>query len=779
MNGCGKTWLVGLAVAGLFDSTSLWAQDDGPRGQGSPAASQPTGAAGAITLPRAIEAQASYPESGHGDATVLLELLVTADGRVGRASLVEGPEPFATAALAQTSSWRFEPARRGGTAIAAKIRFRVRFVETKSEEPGSEPEAPANAAGVQGRAPVRPEPPLEVTVRGERPPPGATRMTRAEVEQLPGALGDPFRAVEAMPGVTPAISGLPYFYVRGAPPGNVGYLVDGIRVPLLFHAFLGPSVLHPATLDDVVLYRGAYPAKYGRYAGAVIAADTYTPPDRLTGEGNVRLYDAGGLLSTPFAGTQGKVSVAGRYSYTGLIISQLSSVTLGYWDYQLLADYDLGPKDTLSIFTFGAYDFLGSSTMETDNPDDVADLNEDAGTATEFHRVSLRYDHRTAETGRLRWAATVGQDRLIGVLGSVRERLVSTRAELDHPLSAGVTLHTGGDFELHRYKLELDTQILNYYEFLELFPSRDDINVGSWLEAEIRPLTWVTVTPGIRVDLFRSLDQQAVGVDPRVTARFALTRNVRIEHALGVAHQPPGFLPGLPTAQMARIRGGLQTSIQASSGVEVDLPRDLTASVSVFDQIMLNLSDPLGISRKYSTDLDLVNRRALGSSYGLEFQLQRPLTKRLGGFLAYTLSRSTRSYRNVSSLAAFDRTHVLQGALALDLGRHWRLGTRAVLLSGVPTETTAPALRTETGLSAAPRFGGDRATPFFRVDLRGEKRWLLGKRSWIALTAELLNATFGHEVVGRKCTTTSTGTICRESGVGPLTIPSLGLEAAF
>ncbi|MEI9949386.1 MAG: hypothetical protein WDO74_10485 [Pseudomonadota bacterium] len=32
---------------------------------------------------------------------------------------------------------------------------------------------------------------------------------------------------------------LPFFFVRGAPPGNVGYFLDGIRVPLLFHIALG------------------------------------------------------------------------------------------------------------------------------------------------------------------------------------------------------------------------------------------------------------------------------------------------------------------------------------------------------------------------------------------------------------------------------------------------------------------------------------------------------------------------------------------------------------
>ena len=34
-----------------------------------------------------------------------------------------------------------------------------------------------------------------------------------------------------MPGVTPFASGVPFFFVRGAPPGNVGYFLDGVRVP--------------------------------------------------------------------------------------------------------------------------------------------------------------------------------------------------------------------------------------------------------------------------------------------------------------------------------------------------------------------------------------------------------------------------------------------------------------------------------------------------------------------------------------------------------------------
>src|SRR5688572_4455728 len=75
----------------------------------------------------------------------------------------------------------------------------------------------------------------EVRVRGvvaphEREAP-KTSLDGREARQMPGAFGDAFRAIEALPGVTPIASGVPYFFVRGAPPGNTGYFIDGVRVP--------------------------------------------------------------------------------------------------------------------------------------------------------------------------------------------------------------------------------------------------------------------------------------------------------------------------------------------------------------------------------------------------------------------------------------------------------------------------------------------------------------------------------------------------------------------
>jgi hypothetical protein len=173
----------------------------------------------------------------------------------------------------------------------------------------------------------------------------------------------------------------------------------------------------------------------------------------------------------------------------------------------------------------------------------------------------------------------------------------------------------------------------------------------------------------------------------------------------------------------------------------------------------------LGITGEF--DFDTADTRSMGSAVGLELALRRPLTRRLGGFLNYTLSRSTRSHDKLESLSAFDRTHVVNLVLAYDLGRRWRVGGRLFYFSGVPVREPT---------TEGPRFVGSRRGPdFVRLDLRLEKRWRVGKTGWLAAVAETLNATAGREVVQRSCNTSG----CRDAVFGPLILPSLGAEGGF
>jgi TonB family protein len=563
-----------------------------------------------LTPPRLVSTpDVAYPEGARGDATVVLMLTIGRDGLVESVRAIEGEEPFASAATAAATAWKFEPAHRQGQPVAARIRFEVRFREpgapeearddTKSEAstPGQPGAGDSTGGTPQGTAtagaPAAPAP-TEILVVGERKPPGVSTLTRAEVRQLPGAFGDPFRAIEALPGVTPILSGLPFFYVRGAPPGNIGYFLDGVRVPYLYHVGLGPSVIHPGMVERVDLYPGGYPAQYGRFAGGIVAAEATAPRPQLHGEGNVRLFDLGAMAETGFAGGKGTALIGGRYSYTAAILSLIAqNVRLDYRDFQARVSYDYTPNDRFTVFAFGAYDLIG----ETEG----GDLNVLFG--SEFYRLDLRYDRKLGPRSKLRAAVTLGLDRtkIPGQPRTARNDQVRARVEATHILSPTAEIRGGADATIEGYRAEArpyaDPDDPNARDFNSLFPTRDDVTLGAYTDIVFR-YPGVTVTPGIRADFYRSGSASALGVDPRVSSRLELTDRIRVLHTFGVAHQPPSFVIPIPGLAIGTLQGGLQTSLQTSAGVEVDLPDQTTATFSVFKNVFLNMSDTLGAVRE-------------------------------------------------------------------------------------------------------------------------------------------------------------------------------------
>src|SRR5690606_11452953 len=102
------------------------------------------------------------------------------------------------------------------------------------------------------------------------------------------------------------------------------------------------------------------------------------------------------------------------------------------------------------------------------------------------------------------------------------------------------------------------------------------------------------VTPGIRLDTFYSNGARAISVDPRLAVTVDVTDDIRLLHALGMAHQPPSFIVPVPGLAVANLRGGLQRSLQAAAGVEVDFSF-ATATVTVFDAVFLNMTDTIGV----------------------------------------------------------------------------------------------------------------------------------------------------------------------------------------
>ncbi|MDI1444538.1 TonB family protein [Polyangium sp. 6x1] len=764
----------------------------------APAAAPP--AAPVLVPPRPLAAlEAAYPtEPGlTGEADVVLDVTVAADGSVKEARIVSGDAPFTEAASRAAPGWRFEPATRNGQPIPARIRVLVHFTPP---EPPAEEEAPPAAEngaapkdGAPGNKPTPKPPgpaPIEVLALGERRAVGTSSLGRAEVRVLPGAFGDPFRAIESLPGVTPIFSGLPFFYIRGAPPGNVGYFLDNVRVPYLYHLALGPSVVNPAIVDRVDLYPGGYPAQFGRFAGGIVAGETTKPKGELHGEANIRIFDAGAMVETPI-GDRATVMAGGRFSYTAAALSLLApDTTLNYWDYQARATFDVTPTDRLTLFAFGAHDYLGATE----------DGVEQGLFDVQFHRIDLRYDKDVSPRTRLRQAVSFGYDRTaVGGQEGIfaRDFLFSARSQLLHRRSESVLLRAGVDANFDYYDLVTgsdDEEGRNLQAALDqLFPPRQDIAVGFYADAVLEAGRGIEFTPGARLDLWGSGGVTAISADVRLAMKVPIVPRLKLVSAMGLAHQPPGFVLPLPGLSIGKLAGGLQRSVQTSTGLDVKLPFGFEATGTFFLNGFFNMADALdsvgrannggggggppgpgggpggpgGPEPEPNDDdegSDLLTDRSLGTAVGLELYIRRKLTERLGGYISYTLSRSSRSIGFSSGPAQFDRTHVLNGAISWDAGKGWRLGSRVVFYTGLPIAAADAAI-----------WGKSRTDPFFRIDARIEKRWNLTKRGWVSLVIEMLNATLSTEQTGVSCGPTE----CEAQEIGPVTVPSIGVEGGL
>ena len=305
----------------------------------------------------------------------------------------------------------------------------------------------------------------------------------------------------------------------------------------------------------------------------------------------------------------------------------------------------------------------------------------------------------------------------------------------------------------------------------------------------------VEIVPGLRFDVFTSRADGLVtpgstlalltgdkataapALDPRLAARITVTKRFAWLGTLGVVHQPPSLAP-IPGAQLGSLSHGLQNAVQASQGFEAKLPLDLEFKSTFFMQRYFGMTDALATCSDIfdGAGASCIDQRVNGRALGLEVMLKRSFSKRVGGWISYTLSRSTvtvpHPQRNEASEVPsnFDRTHVFNSALAFDFGHGWHAGARFTYYTGIPYTKTGAF-----GVPVAP-FNGYRLPDFWRIDLRLEKRWRVGPRAQVAVFFEGLNITFNKEAIAENCNSSGD---CKPELIGPVSVPSIGFDVKY
>lgn len=140
--------------------------------------------------------------------------------------------------------------------------------------------------------------------------------------QLPGALDDPLRALQVLPGVARPPGGLSLLAVRGMAPNQVTVEFAGQRVPRAHHLLGLSSIVATDALESVRLDLGDVdPSRSGGVAGTLVLEPRRGRRDGLHGRVSVDLLRSAVMAEGPLA--RGSFLVSARRAYLDLVLQPI------------------------------------------------------------------------------------------------------------------------------------------------------------------------------------------------------------------------------------------------------------------------------------------------------------------------------------------------------------------------------------------------------------------------------------------------------------------------
>ena len=509
------------------------------------------------------------------------------------------------------------------------------------------------------------------------------------LQQMP-AVGeaDLLRSLQLLPGIQSASDISSGLYVRGGGPDQTAILLDHIPLYNPSHLFGFFSTFNPDAIKDVQLYKGAYPAAYGRTLGAVLdVSNREGNRQRFSGRGGISLIASRLLAEGPVG--QGSWMMAGRRTYLEPVLSAVRSrgvdIPLNYYFY----DFNGKVNQRWGDDTFTVSTYWGQDDLQWEDTEDE----------TSF--VDLRWGNRavTARWTRVFSPTLFGHfmaagssyentllfsffDTPFSIANSIRDWSlkgdVDYFANRDHTLTLGF-LATLFEFD-YSQSFNQEEQSLYQKSVLASAYVQDEWQAG--------PLTRLRL--GGRGTYFSVGDR--LHFTPRLSLSHALSDKIRVKAAAGMYRQ---YLQLITTETFS---GGdfwvpLDDSVepgrsyQGVIGTEWNPSRRYQLSVEAYYTDLANLvvlDNAVAVDNEDTRSEGVFKSGGHGWASGVEVFLQQR-TGALTGWIGYTLGWTRRTFPELNRGRAFppkyDRRHDLSFVISYNLGK-WRLGSNLVYATG-------------------------------------------------------------------------------------------------
>ncbi|TSA30363.1 MAG: hypothetical protein D4R67_00540 [Bacteroidetes bacterium] len=589
--------------------------------------------------------------------------------------------------------------------------------------------------------------------------PGDFSFSGATLDRLPGFAGDVdvLKALQILPGIRSFGDGSSLFYVRGGNNDQNLLMIDEAPIYNPSHLFGFFSVLTPDAVNDMEVYKGDFPARYGGRASSVVHITSREGNRKRFGfGGNLGPYASSLTLEGPIVKEKASFLVSGRLStlnWLNYVVDNSGSFNLYFYDINAKVNVEATRKDRFFLTFFTGQDEFNRFTSSVYRTYGISWQNL-AGSLRWNHIFGPRlFSNTTLNYSRYSYFLYLSSDRKNHWNSDISN--LTVKSDLTWFLNPKNTLR--GGFSVTQFhsnpgniteqaEEQLEPRVVPEYtsmEYVVYLSNEQKLGKRFSLEYGIRLPVWQNFGP--TTIYFFDANHQVIDTasvernhyydlffspEPRLSVGFALNNRSSLKTSYS------------RTTQFMQL---LSNSTGPFTSLEVWVPAGPNIQPLKADQFTLGYFLKFASSRLYFSaevfykyfrnHIDYADHANLlynpliegelrfgkSWSYGAELMLQKPAGK-LSGWIGYTWSRALIQTPEVNGgktyPAAFDSPHEICLFISYDTHKRWSFSANWIYMTGNPV-TTPIGFYYSNGYSV-PLYGdknNDRLPDYHRLDL--------------------------------------------------------------
>lgn len=581
-----------------------------------------------------------------------------------------------------------------------------------------------------------------------------------EIRRAPGATEDISRMIQTIPGVSIGNDQRNDIIVRGGSPAENLILIDGIEIPNINHFGTDGSTsgaigfINVKFIQETGILTGGFPTTFGDKLSSVIDINFREgSKKKFYSDINLSIAGFGGIFEGPLS-EKGSYLFSVRRSYLELIKNSIRLTSVpNYWDFNLKADYEISPKDKITLIGLLGLDKIDFSEESAEN-NPYGNSQDDQKTfaaGINYKKLFKKGFIQTVLSDSYTDNYIVqidGQSALIKFENKANNNEIILKSDLNYQLSSNLSLNTGVGGKYAGIKnylfLKGDTNAAGFvFDTINADSKFNAVKLFGHANLTSKFLKdRLVVNTGVRLDYFDYIRLKTY-FSPRIGASYKITPLTSLNVAAGIYYQSPEYiwLSSHPdNKNLNSIR-----SDHYILGLDHFFSGDLKATVELFYK---NYKDypvwkdiPTYILIDGGTEFgpNIVGEAvSAGTGYvkGIDVSLQKKLSSQKGlyGIINYSyINTGFTALAGGEKPGAFDPGHQFTLIAGYQFSSGWLAGLKFKYSGGrpyTPLDYDA-SKRVNREVYATDDFNSARYPYYMRIDMRVDKKFDFSKASLV------------------------------------------------